>query len=62
MTKMFVHRCFKRAFHQFLGELLEQSIFPNQIFRLLVISQQAVQQFVLTVITLLSPGRQFPAK
>jgi hypothetical protein len=33
-------------FHQFLGEQLEQAVLTNKDLRLLVISQQAVDQFV----------------
>lgn len=36
------HLGFQRTLDQHLGELLEQAVFANQIFRLLVIDQQAV--------------------
>jgi hypothetical protein len=36
---VFRHPGFKRTLHQFLGELLEQHVFSNQVFRFLVISQ-----------------------
>ena len=39
-------RCFNRTLHQSLGELLEEPVFPNQVFRIFVIRQQAVYQFV----------------
>ena len=39
-------RGFKRTLPQTFGELLEEPVFPNQVFRLFVIRQQAVYQFV----------------
>jgi hypothetical protein len=39
-------RGFKRTLHQSFGELLEEPVFPNYVFKLFVICQQAVYQFV----------------
>ncbi|MNG31003.1 hypothetical protein D3C84_1167360 [compost metagenome] len=44
MPQMFCHFSFQGAFGQHLGELLEQTIFADQIFRLSVIGQQTVGQ------------------
>ena len=40
------HFGFQRLLNQQLGELLEQPVLANQVFRLSVISQQAVQQLL----------------
>jgi len=46
VAKVIGHLGFQRLLDQQLGELLEQPIFANQVFRLSVISQQAVQQLL----------------
>jgi hypothetical protein len=46
VTKVLSHLDFKRTLHQALGELLEKPVFSNQVFRLFVIRQQSVYQFV----------------
>jgi len=42
VAKVFGHLGFQRTLDQFLGELLEQAMLANQVFRFLVIGQQAV--------------------
>ncbi|MCY1451775.1 hypothetical protein D9M71_686570 [compost metagenome] len=42
MPQVLGHLGFQRTLDQHLGELLEQAVFANQIFRFLVIDQQAV--------------------
>ena len=46
VAQMFCHLGLQGAFHQFLGELLEQAVLTDKVFRFLVVSQQAVDQFV----------------
>ncbi len=38
--------CVQRLLHQQLGQLLEQAVLTNQVFRLFVVGQQAGQQFL----------------
>jgi len=46
VTKMRFHLGIQRTFDQCLGELLEQAVLAYQVFRFLVVSQQAVDQFL----------------
>lgn len=46
MAKVFSHLRLERTLHRLLGEPLEQPILTNQVLRVLVIGQQAAQQFV----------------
>jgi hypothetical protein len=40
------HLGFEGSFDQSFGQLLEKPVFSNEVFRLFVIRQQAVYQFV----------------
>jgi hypothetical protein len=46
MAEVISHLHFQRLLNQQLRELLEQPVLTNQVFRLSVISQQAVQQLL----------------
>src|SRR5690606_12934758 len=46
VAKVFGHLRVQRSLDQFLGELLEHAMLADQVFRFLVIGQQAVDQFV----------------
>jgi hypothetical protein len=46
MAKVVSHLRFQRLLDQQLSKLLEQPVLANQVFRLTVISQQAVQQLL----------------
>jgi hypothetical protein len=46
VTKVLSHLGFNGTFDQSFGELLEKPVFSNEVFRLFVIRQQAVYQFV----------------
>jgi hypothetical protein len=45
MTQVLGHFSFQCPLNQLLGELLEQPVLAYQVFRLLVVSQQLVDQF-----------------
>ncbi len=45
VAKMFSHFDFQCALYQHLGQLFEQAVFTNQVFRFLVVGQQAIGQF-----------------
>jgi|APCry1669189070_1035195.scaffolds.fasta_scaffold00217_6 hypothetical protein len=46
VTKVIDHLGFQRLLNQQLRELLEQPVLTNQVFRLSIISQQAIQQLL----------------
>jgi hypothetical protein len=46
VPKVFGHLGFKRTFDQSFDQLLEKPVFSNEVFRLFVIRQQTVYQFV----------------
>ncbi len=46
VAQVFSHLGLKGSLHQFLGEQLEQAVLTDEVFRLLVVSQQVVDQFV----------------
>lgn len=46
VPQMFRHLGFEGTFDQSLGQLLEKPVFSDKVFRLFVIRQQAVYQFV----------------
>ena len=46
VTQVFGHLGLQCTLYQFLGEQLEQAVLTDEVFRFLVISQQAVDQFV----------------
>jgi len=45
MTEVFGQLCIQYLLHEQLGQLLEQAVLANQLFRFLVVGQQAGQQF-----------------
>jgi hypothetical protein len=45
-TEVFGQFGVQRLLHQQFGQLLEQAVLANQVFRLLVVGQQAGQQFL----------------
>jgi len=46
VTEVLGHLCIQCPLHQQLGQLLEQAVLANQVFRLLVVGQQAAEQLV----------------
>ena len=46
MTEVLGHLCIQCPLHQQLGQLLEQAVLADQVFRLLVVGQQAAEQLV----------------
>jgi hypothetical protein len=46
VTQVLGHFRFKGAFDQSFGELLEQAVLADEVFRFFVVSQQAVDEFV----------------
>jgi hypothetical protein len=46
VAQVFGHLRLQGAFHQFLGEQLEQAVLTDKVFRASVVSQKAVDQFV----------------
>jgi len=67
VAQMLGHLSIKRALDQQLGQLIDQSMLANQVFRLSVIRQQAIQQLRRYSVasslrsSLLLVTRQFPA-
>jgi len=46
VTEVLGHLRIQRPLHQQLGQLLEQAVLADQVFRLLVVGQQAAEQLV----------------